>query len=191
MSTAEIATAVVAAVLVFWLVGAWNRMVALRNALSARFAQVDALLRQRATLLEQQIETIAATMAHAAPRLDALRAACKQADAAREHAAAQRGRGATAVTSLRLAEAILAEARSRLPMQSVASVGLVTTAAASATPAVDDAPDIHAQVLANDAALAFARGEFNAAVGRYDEAVSQFPTVLIARPFGFRSVTTL
>ena len=39
----------------------------------------------------------------------------------------------------------------------------------------------------SDIALQFARNEFNAAVALYNEAVRQFPTVLVARLFGFRA----
>ena len=185
MTTAEIAVAVAAAIVVFWLVGAYNRMVALRNALGTRFAQVDELVRRRAALLERQIETIGATMAHAAPRLESLRAACRQVEAAREQAVARRGRAAAAVTSLRLAESILAEARARLPAASAAG------GATAASVAVGDAPDVHLQLVNNDATLAVARTEFNAAAALYNEAVAQFPTLLVARLFGFQTAATL
>ena len=185
MTTAELSVAVAAAILVFWLVGAYNRMVALRNALGARFAQVAELMRRRAALLDQQIVTIAATMAHAAPRLESLRAACRQVETAREQALARRGRAAAALTSLRLAETILAEARARLPATAAAAV-------ASAAPVGSgDAPDVHAQLVSNDATLVVARREFNSAATLYNEAVAQFPTLLVAKIFGFRTAATL
>jgi LemA protein len=100
-----------------------------------------------------------------------LRAACRQADAAREHARA-RPAAAGAVTSLRVADGILADARSRLPVQSVAGV---------------DLPELNQRLAASDTALAFARGEFNAAVAAYNQALHQFPTVLVAQLFAFRA----
>jgi LemA protein len=100
-----------------------------------------------------------------------LRAAHRQADAAREHARVRPG-AASAVTSLRVAEEILADARSRVPVQAVAG---------------SDLPDLNARLATSDTALAFARSEFNAAVALYNEAVSQFPTVLVARLFSFRA----
>src|SRR5207237_3143132 len=105
--------------LVFWVVGAYNRMVRLRNELVARFAAVDERYRQRHALLNSQLDLLATVLAAAAPRLEALRAACRQADAAREHARVRPG-AASAVTSLRVADDILADARSRVPVQSVA-----------------------------------------------------------------------
>ena len=159
----------VAAVLAFWVVGAYNRMVRLRTALVERFAQVDEHYRQRHALLERQLEMLAAALASAGPRLDALRAACRQADAAREHAKARPG-AASAVTSLRVAEDILADARARLPVQALPGAGL---------------PELHSELATSDTALAFARADFNAAVAAYNDSVRQFPTVLVARLFSF------
>ena len=50
-----------------------------------------------------------------------------------------------------------------------------------------DLPELNAQLATSDTALAFARAEFNAAVAAYNEAVRQFPTVLVARLFSFRT----
>jgi LemA protein len=171
MTTTEATLAGVAAVAVFWIVGAYNRMVRLRSDLVARFAAVDDRYKQRHALLERQLELLSAALSAAAPRLDALRAACRQADAAREHARVRPG-AASAVTSLRVAEEILADARSRVPVQSAVGV---------------DLPDLNARLATSDTALAFARSEFNAAVALYNEAVRQFPTVLVARLFTFRA----
>ena len=175
MTTTQITAGALCALLLFWMVGAYNRMVNLRNALVARFASVDELCRQRHALLDKQVELLAAALASAGPRLDALRAACRQADAAREHARARPG-AAGAVTSLRVAEEILADARARLPVQTVAGAEL---------------PDINAKLTDGDTTLAFARREFNAAVAAYNAAVRQFPTALIAWLFGFRPGATL
>jgi LemA protein len=171
MTTTEATLSGIAAVVVFWLVGAYNRMVRLRSELVARFSAVDDRFRQRHALLERQLELLSAALSAAAPRLEALRAACRQADAAREHARVRPG-AAGAVTSLRVAEEILADARARVPVQSVAGA---------------DLPELNARLATSDTALAFARGEFNAAVARYNEAVRQFPTVLVARLFSFRA----
>jgi LemA protein len=171
MTTTEATLASVSAIVVFWIVGAYNRMVRLRNDLVARFAAVDERYRQRHALLDRQLELLSSVLAAAAPRLEALRAACHQADAAREHARSRPG-AAHAVTSLRLADGILADARSRLPVQSVAGV---------------DLPELNQRLAMSDTALAFARNEFNAAVAAYNQALRQFPTVLVAQLFGFRT----
>ncbi len=171
MTTTQGTVTAIGAVIAFWIVGAYNRLMRLRSDLVARFGAVDERYRQRHALLEGQLDLLSTVLAAAAPRLDALRAACRQADAAREHARARPG-AANAVTSLRVAEDILADARSRLPVQTVAGT---------------DLPDLNARLAASDTALAFARAEFNAAVAAYNEAMGQFPTFLVARLFSFRA----
>ena len=171
MTTTQGTVTAVVAVLVFWIVGAYNRLIRLRSDLVARFATVDERYRQRHALLEGQLDLLSTALAAAAPRLDALRAACRQADSAREHARARPG-AASAVTSLRVAEDILADARARLPVQSVVGT---------------DLPELNAKLVTSDTALSFARAEFNAAVAAYNEAVREFPTLLVARLFNFRT----
>lgn len=176
MTTTQITGAGIAAVLLFWIVGAYNRMVRLRNALVARFNAVDVAFRERHALIEQQVELLGSVLLSAGPRLDALRAACRQADAAREHARARPG-AAGAITSLRLAEEILADARGRLPVQALGGADAAL-------------PEVNAQLGLNDATLVFARRDFNLAVAAYNEAVRQFPTAMLARLFGFRAAGT-
>ncbi len=171
MTTTQGTVTAIAAVVVFWIVGAYNRLVRLRSELVARFATVDERYRQRHALLEGQLDLLSTALAAAAPRLDALRAACRQADAARGHARARPGAGSV-VTSLRVAEDILADARARLPVQSVVGT---------------DLPELNAKLVTSDTALSFARAEFNAAVAAYNEAVREFPTLLVARLFNFRT----
>ena len=175
MTTGQIAASAIAAVLLFWAVGAHNRLVRLRNEIVQRFGPVQTQFGLRHALLLQQLDALAPVLVSAAPRLEALRAACQQAEAACAHARARPGTiGAT--TSLRLAEDILSDARARLPATPVPST---------------DGPDLAAQLVQTDSALAFARGQFNAAVITYNDAVRQFPTWLIAAVFSFRPAGTL
>jgi LemA protein len=169
MTTTQATVTAIAAVVVFWIVGAYNRLVRLRSDLVARFGAVDERYRQRHALLERQLELLSTALTAAAPRLEALRAAWRQADTAREHASARPG-AASAVTSLRVAEDILADARARLPVQALPGAGL---------------PELHSELATSDTALAFARADFNAAVAAYNDSVRQFPTVLVARLFSF------
>ena len=175
MTTAQIVLWVGGAALLFWLVGAYNRLVSLRGAIVRQFVPVESQLTQRHGLLLQQIDALAPVLLNAAPRLDALRAACQQCSAACAHAKVRPGT-VGAITSLRLAEDILGDARARLPVQSVAGI---------------DLSDLNAQLVATDMALAFARGQFNDAVIEYNDAVRQFPTVLLVGLFGFRAAGTL
>ncbi|HEY9067653.1 MAG TPA: LemA family protein [Burkholderiaceae bacterium] len=175
MTTSQIVSWGVAALLLFWAVGAYNRLVRLRGELARRYAPVDEQFGQRHALLLQQIDALAPVLANAMPRLDALRAACQQAESARLHARARPGR-VESITSLRLAEDILSEARAKLPVPTTAGTAL---------------PEIGAQLAAVDTTLAFARRQFNEAVEAYNRAIAQFPTRVLAGLFGFRAGGTL
>lgn len=174
MTTTQVIVGV-AAVLLFWSVGAYNRLVRLRGAIVRQFAPVDAEFRARHALLLQLLDALAPLLTHAAPRIEALRAACGQVDAACAHAKLRPG-ATGAITSLRLADGILAEARARLPVQSAPGSELAA---------------LTAQLQASDATLAFARRQFDTAVLEYNHAVRQFPTLLLVGLFGFRSAATL
>jgi LemA protein len=175
MTTSEILAWAVAALLLFWVVGAYNRLMRLRGELLRRFAPIDEQCGQRHALLLQQIDALAPVLANAAPRLDALRAACQQVESARVHARTRPGK-VDSISSLRLAEDILTEARSRLPVPTTASTAL---------------PELGTQLVAVDTALAFARRQFNEAVEAYNRAIVQFPTRVLAGLFGFRAGGTL
>jgi LemA protein len=176
MDTTQIGIGIGVAVLLFWTVGAYNRLVRLRNAILRGFAPVDA------QYLVRQGELQALCAAHAPaegvapePWLEALQAACRQTDAA--HARARTYPGAAAATaSLRLAEDILSDTRSRMPAEATAHTAL---------------GDIGTRLAAIDATLAFARRQFNDTVEEYNRAVRQFPTWVIAWLFSFRCAATL
>ena len=170
MSSPPLLFWIVAAALLFWVVGAYNRMVRLRGELARRFATLEEQFKLRHALLMQQLDALAPVLTSAAPRLDALRAACSQTESALAHARA-RPAAVGPITSLRLAEEILAEARARLPAPGAAGTAL---------------PELAAQLTTLDTTLGFARGQFNDAVRVYNHAIRQFPTRLLAAVFGFR-----
>jgi LemA protein len=175
LSPLRIACCIAAAVLLFWTVGAHNRLVRLRNAIVQQFAPVGEQCARRHALLEQQVDALAPVLPSAAPRLDALRAACMQVQAACDYARTRPGT-IGAITSLRLAEEILNDARSRVPAQRVVDAEL---------------PELGRELAQADSAFAFARQQFNEAVVAYNAAVRQFPTRLIAGLFSFRTAGTL
>ena len=175
MSTAQIVGWACGAALLFWLVGAYNRLVGLRSTIVRQFAPVDEQFRLRHALLHEQLETLTPLLAGGGPALDALNAACRQAEAACAHAKLRPG-SPGAIASLRLAEEILGEARARIADQ---------------LPANAEAQELSARLTATDTMLAFARRQFNDAVLEYNHAVQQFPTALIVSLFGFRAAGTL
>lgn len=181
MSRSQVTLAALVAVLVFWGVGAYNRMMRLRNALLSGYLPVDQQLKLRHTLLQRQAQALLPLLPEHAETLFALQAACTQAQAASTLARAHPG-AANALGSLRLAESILLETRARL----AAADGPEALSAETAEMA-----ELTAQLAVVEAALQFARGRFNGAVMEYNHAVEQFPTRLLAGLFGFRLAGTL
>ena len=165
----------VVAVLAFWSVGAYNRLVRLRGALARRFAPVHEQLEARTALLLTLIEALEPQGLAPERELQALRAARTQADTAGS-AARQTPAAAGAVNSLRVALLIVAQARERVAAYAGTSPELAA---------------LHAQIAACDSALQFAQRRFNEAVLDYNAAVRQFPARLLAAMMGFRSAGAL
>lgn len=170
MTNQTLVLLVLAAVLVFWAVGAHNRIVALRNEIVRAFTPLDEQFRLRQQLLRKQAGQLADTGAVPPADLEALQAALMQADAACAHARVHPG-AAGAIASLRLAEEVLGATRQRL---------------AAPTAADPELAELATRLAAGEASLAFTRERFNAAVAAYNAAVRQFPTQLIAAVFRFR-----
>lgn len=162
--------AIAGAVLVFWMIGAYNRLVRLRGAIGQAYAQLDTHLTQRHDLLGAWADARATEPG--APPLDTLLAARSQAAIAAEHAR-HRPADAATVKSLALAEAALQAARSSMTD---------ADAATAAWPA---------PLTATDNAVDYARGLFNDAALAYNRAARQFPTRIVARIFGFRPAGVL
>jgi LemA protein len=175
MSTPQIVFWAVFAVLLFWSVGAYNRLIGLRSVLVRAFGAVDEQFRQRQGLLLQLADALGPALADAPQPLEALRVACAQAEAACGRARS-RPTAAGIMTSLRLAEDILAEARQRLPADALAEASLAS---------------LQTELTASDHTLAFARRQFNDSVNVYNQAVRQFPTWVIAGLFRFHRAGTL
>jgi len=181
MTTTQIILAALAAMVLFWTVGAYNRLMRLRNGIGRAFAALEAQMARRNSLLEQWVLELMPRASAAQELLDSLLAAIGQTRSACDHARS-RPCVARAVTSLALAEAVLAEARARV----------AGTLAPQAVPSADAAPSsLSAELGATDIALAFARERFNGAVMPYNRAVRQFPTHLICPLFGFRATGSL
>ena len=163
------------AVLLFWIVGAYNRLVSLRNVVARQFVPVVEQISLRHALLMQKLDTLAPVLANAGPRVEALRAASQQAEAACGRART-RPSAAANITSLRLAEEILQDTRARLPIHTAAGL---------------DMTEVNNRLAEVDAALSFARRQFNEAVTDYNTALQEFPTWLVAGLFSFRVAGTL
>lgn len=185
MSSTQIGGFVLLAVLVFWIVGAYNRLVSLRSAITRSFPPLDAELLRRETLLQQWLTAARPLFGEAAHAVDAVSAAEGQVRAALD---AMRPRPVMPreATTLRLAEDTLIAARQRLLAEAASR--------AQAAKAADGPSDLASQneaLVAAENALVFARRQFNEATLQYNAARRQFPTWVVANLFGFRPAGTL
>jgi LemA protein len=181
MSANEVAAIGVALVLVFWTLGAHNRLVRLRQTLAAAFAKVDGQLRLRHELLAELVAAAAAELDDAPEAVAAVDAARRQARIAADHAA-RRPFNTGRIASLALAEQVLRTTLSRL-------ITLVKT-----RPALKGDPRLREamrNLSSTQQRIATARDAFNAAVLDYNQSVQQFPTRLLAAMFGFRAAGKL
>ena len=181
MSRNEILAIVGAAVLGFWVLGAHNRLVRLRQAIAAAFAQLDTHLRLRHDLLAELIEAAATELAEAPEAIAAVEAARLQARTAADRAA-PRSASAECMASLGLAEQVLRAALSRL------------MTLLKVHPVLRNDPKLR-EVLKKlstvQTRLTAARHTFNVTVIDYNLSVQQFPTRLVAAMFGFRAAGEL
>jgi LemA protein len=172
--------AATAAVLAFWVLGAYNRLVALRNTVADAWSQADEALRRRGEGTEALVSALRAPLVAELGSLDALWAA---------HAQAARAAGAMSARPLLAANAqAWAEAERHLG----AAASRVFALAEGHGEAIRGDETLGAAVNAARAAwsegeehLRFARQLFNAAAAAYDEAIAIFPTSLLSRAFGF------
>ena len=175
MSSGQWASLAVAAVGVFWMVGAYNRLVALRSAIGDAFRHVDDLVQRRAAAATALAELARGAMPSEHSAIDAWLAAQASSRLAAEALRAKPVQAARAV-ALAAAEAPLAAAGARVMALLEQHPQLLSDATVAA----------HlASLREAEARLGFARQVFNEAAQAYNDAVRLFPTRLLARLYGF------
>ena len=186
MESQTILMLAVVAVLGFWAVGAYNRLVRLRHQITRQFDALDAQLVQRHAILLRWAEALRPVLEGSHPAIDAVVAAAEQLRLVREQAKLKPSQ-ARAITSLRLAEDTLAAARAKLLAELPAHLYQQTVLNGAGM----EVATCQDELSAVGSTLAFARSQFNQAAERYNEAMLQFPTVLIASLFGFQAAGLL
>ncbi len=164
MPVTLIVIGVVVVLVLFVVVGAYNRLVALDQRADQSFADIDVQLKQRQDLIPNLVETVKAYAAHERGTLDAVTAA---------RAAAA---GASSVNDKVAAENMLTGALGRL------------FAVAEAYPdlkANTNFQQLAAELSDLENKLAAARRFFNNAVMEFNSVRRAFPTILFAGMFGF------
>jgi len=169
------------AVLIFWLVGAYNRLTRLRGAIGTAWQQIDELLARRSLLLSSLTEAVREPLADEAATLAALSQAEQR---QRATALAVRGRAAQAVT---LTAWVVAEGELASPLARLLALLEQRPELASSEAVAPTFREL--AVLAPR--LAYARQLFSSAAGSYNEALEEIPTRWVARVFSMRPTPPL
>jgi len=169
------------ALVIFWTIGAYNRLVGLRNQFKNAFAQIDVQLKRRYDLIPNLVETAKAYMKHERETLEAVIKARNVAVGANTAAAADPSN---------------AEAMKQL----VAAEGTLTGALGKLFALAEAYPDLKAnqnmmqlseELTGTENKISFARQAFNDAVMTFNTAVEQFPSNVIASAFSFKPAELL
>ena len=181
IGTGEIVGVALAALIVFWMVGAYNRLMRLRGALGQAFTQVDEVLQRRAAAATALVEALREPLHTEAGTLQAVTAGLGAVQRAGD-AVRQRPTEGAAVAALAAADAELSSALTRLA--ALVEHRMELAGDASITP--------HRAALGEALSrLGFARQLFNDAVGAYNQALDDFPTRLLVRLFRLTPGATL
>jgi LemA protein len=171
----------VLALLTFWCIGAYNRLMSLRNAITTAYAQLDEHLSARANTCAKLLAILRPLLSNEQATFDALDAAQAEAQAAAQAVRARPYAG-DPVASLGVASAVHAAALTRL--MSLLDHHAELREHAELFALVDELKMIERQ-------RSFTRQLFNQAVGRFNEAITQFPTRILASVYGFREARSL
>ena len=167
---------VIVALIVFWVVQIYNRLVNLRNRVRNAFSQIDVQLTRRYDLIPNLIEAVKGYMAHERNTLEAVIQARNSAVSAQQRAAAD-PTDPGAIKALAAAETTLGGTLGRL------------FALAEAYPdlkANENMMHFQEELATTENKVAFARQAFNDSVMSYNNACENFPNNMIAGMFSFK-----
>jgi LemA protein len=169
-----IITLVILAVIVFMVIGIYNKLVMLKNRYENGFSQIEVQLKRRYDLIPNLVETAKAYLSHERETLEAVIAARNQAVNGLAAAAAQPG-NPRAMTDLSQAEGLLSGALGRLN---------VVVEAYPDLKANQNMMQLSEELTSTENRVAFARQAFNDAVTAYNTYRQTFPPVVFAAMFG-------
>jgi len=167
---------IILALIVFWAIGAYNRMVSLRNRFKNAFSQIDVQLKRRYDLIPNLVETAKGYMKYERETLEAVIAARNQAVTANTKAG-QDPSDATSVQQLAAAEGTLNASLGRLFALSESYPDLKAN---------QNMMQLTEELTSTENKIAFARQAYNDSVMQYNTGTEQFPGSVIANMFGFR-----
>ncbi len=175
MTPSQIISLAMTALLIFWAVGAYNRLVRLTNTIANAFGHIDVQLKRRYDLIPNLVQACKKYLSHERETMAAVISARNQAKAASD-AVRSRPTSALAVTTLAAAEQTLTSSLGSLFAFNEAYPELKSD---------QTIRELSEALSSTDNQVTFARQAFNDAVLDYNHARGQFPAVLIAKLFSF------
>ncbi len=170
---------VVIAVLVFWVIGIYNGLVGLRNAVKNAFSQIDVQLKRRYDLIPNLVETAKGYMKHERETLDAVITARNQAVAAQKAVGANPADG-EAMKKLLSAEGSVGASLGRLSVVMEAYPDLKAN---------QNMSQLMEELTSTENKISFARQAYNDTVMSYNNKREMFPGSVIAGTFNFAPAT--
>lgn len=174
MNTSALVTLGVIAVIIFYVIGIFNHLVALRNRFKNAFAQIEVQLKRRYDLIPNLVETAKAYLKHERETLEAVIAARNSAMSELDAAHNNPG-NAEAMHNLASAENSLSGALGRLNVVLEAYPDLKANT---------NMMQLNEELSSTENKVAFARQAFNDAVMEYNTYKQSFPQNILAPSFG-------
>jgi LemA protein len=159
-----IALLVVLALLVFWLIGAYNGLIGLKNQVANAWKQIDVQLKRRHDLIPNLVSTVKGAMQFERETLEAVVAARNQAIKVQQTPGVHVGQTAAA-------ESQLTGALGRL---------LAVVEAYPDLKATGNVAQLQEELTSTENKIAFARQLYNDTATQYNTKQQQFPTNLVA-----------